>query len=290
MRRAGSVRRQPDRDRVEIASTLKAAAALWTLAAASVFVASSRPAAVPVAAQAPVREGTTAPVASYRVLRTYPHDQNAYTQGLEFVDGFLYEGTGLNGRSSIRKVELATGKVLRDRRLARQYFGEGITLWKSRLFELTWQSQMAFVYDRDSFAPKQSFRYAGEGWGLTHDATSLIMSDGTADLRFLDPDTFAERRRVTVTDAGRRVIELNELEYVKGQVYANVWTTDRIARIDPATGRVLAWVNLGGLLSDADRASADAVLNGIAYDARGDRLFVTGKLWPKLFQIVVASR
>jgi glutamine cyclotransferase len=214
--------------------------------------------------QAPVREGTTAPVAGYRVQHTYPHDQNAYTQGLEFVDGYLYEGTGLNGRSSIRKVQLETGKVLRQRPVPREHFGEGITVWKSRIVELTWQSEIAFTYDRDSFEPRQSFRYSGEGWGLTHDSASLIMSDGTADLRFLEPDTFKERRRVTVTDAGRPVRQLNELEYIKGQVFANVWTTDRIARIDPQSGRVLGWIDLSGLRPASQRENGDAVLNGIA--------------------------
>jgi glutamine cyclotransferase len=240
--------------------------------------------------QAPVRDGTSAPVAGFRIQHTYPHDPEAYTQGLEFADGYLYEGTGLNGRSSIRKVQLETGKVIRQRPVAREHFGEGITVWKSRLFELTWRSEVAFTYDKESFEPRQSFRYAGEGWGLTHDSAQLIMSDGTADLRFLDPDTFKERRRVTVTDAGRPVRELNELEYVNGQVLANVWTTDRIARIDPATGRVLGWIDLSGLLPAAQRGNGDAVLNGIAYDQARRRLFVTGKLWPKLFDITIAPR
>jgi glutaminyl-peptide cyclotransferase len=241
--------------------------------------------------QSPVREGTSAPVARYRIEHTYPHDASAFTQGLEFVDGYLYEGTGLNGRSEIRKVELTTGKVLQRRRLPEEHFGEGITIWKSQFFELTWRSQVAFVYDKSSFAPKGSFRYQGEGWGLTHDSTGLIMSDGSAELRFLDPTSFTERRRVLVTDAGVPIARLNELEYVKGQVFANVWTTDRIARIDPATGRVIAWIDLTGLLPAADR-TGDAVLNGIAYDQAGDRLFVTGKLWPRLFHIstVAAAR
>jgi len=240
--------------------------------------------------QAPVREGTSAPVSGYRVKHTYPHDPNAYTQGLEFVDGYLYEGTGLNGRSSIRKVQLETGKVLRQRPVAREHFGEGITVWKSRIIELTWQSGIAFTYDRESFEPRQSFRYTGEGWGLTHDSVSLIMSDGTADLRFLEPGTFKERRRITVTDAGRPVRQLNELEWIKGQVFANVWTTDRIARIDPQSGRVLGWIDLNGLRPASQRENADAVLNGIAYDAAGDRLFVTGKLWSSLFEITVVPR
>jgi glutamine cyclotransferase len=260
--------------------------ARWVVAFAVLLAAS----AVRPASQSPVRAGTSAPVAGYRVRHAYPHDRTAFTQGLEFVDGVLYEGTGLNGRSSIRKVQLETGKVLRDRPLSREHFGEGITLWKTRLFELTYTSQIAFTYDKESFEPRQSFRYSGEGWGLTHDSAALIMSDGTADLRFIDPETFTERRRVKVTDAGRPIASLNELEYVKGQVFANIWTTDRIARIDPASGHVLSWIDLSGLLSASERANGDAVLNGIAYDQTGDRLFVTGKLWPKLFEIEIVSR
>jgi glutamine cyclotransferase len=243
---------------------------------------------VSLAAQSPLRANATAPVAGYAVQRVYPHDANAFTQGLEYVGGDLYESTGLNGRSSIRKVKLETGAVLRQRAISRDYFGEGFTIWKSALIELTWQSQVAFVYDLDTFEPRRMFTYAGEGWGLTHDATNLIMSDGTADLRFLDPETFKERRRVTVTDGGRPVPRLNELEYVKGQVFANIWTTDDIIRIDPASGRVLGRIDLRGLLA-ASPAPTD-VLNGIAYDPAGDRLFVTGKLWPKLFEIRITPR
>jgi len=237
--------------------------------------------------QSPVRPDASAPVVGYSVQHTYPHDPGAFTQGLEYWRGSLYESTGLNGRSSIRKVELETGKILRQRAVASAHFGEGITLWKSALIELTWQSQVAFVYDRDTFEPRGTFSYTGEGWGLTHDAKDLIMSDGTAELRFLDPESFRERRRIKVTDAGRPVTRLNELEYVKGQVYANIWTTDTIARVDPVSGRVLGWVDLRGLLPGRDRVGSDAVLNGIAYDEATDRLFVTGKLWPSLFEIKI---
>jgi glutamine cyclotransferase len=230
-----------------------------------------------------------APVDAYRVVRSYPHDSEAFTQGLEFADGFLYEGTGLNGRSSIRKVALDTGDVVQRRAVGAEHFGEGITIWNDRLFELTWQSQVALVYDRRTFQPLRTFSYTGEGWGLTHDATSLIMSDGTAALRFLDPATFRERRRVTVADAGVPVPYLNELEFVKGEIWANVWTTDFIVRIDPATGRVTGWIDLRGLLPARERAG-DAVLNGIAYDAANDRVFVTGKLWPRLFEIKLVRR
>jgi glutaminyl-peptide cyclotransferase len=230
------------------------------------------------------------PVAGYQVVRVYPHDPNAFTQGLQFVDGVLYEGTGLNGRSSIRKVKLETGEVLQKRDVPAQHFGEGITVWKTDLIELTWQSQVALVYDRDTFQQYRTFNYSGEGWGLTHDGVNLIMSDGTDYLRFLDPATFEVRRRVRVMVGDAPLRNLNELEYVKGEVLANIWTTDYIARIAPATGRVLGYIDLRGLLTASERPS-DGVLNGIAYDAQRDRLFVTGKLWPKLFEIrIVNSR
>ena len=233
--------------------------------------------------------GANLPVLGYSVVRTFPHDRDAFTQGLVFLDGFLYEGTGLNGRSSIRKVKLETGEVVQRRDVPAQYFGEGIAIWESELFELTWQSGVAFVYDRATFAPRRSVRYQGEGWGLTHDGTSLVMSDGSDSLRFLDPATFGERRRVNVTAAGVPLRALNELEYVKGEIFANIWQTDYIARIDPKTGRVTGWVDLRGLLSARDRVSTD-VLNGIAYDAAGDRLFITGKLWPRLFEIKLIKK
>src|SRR5437588_9038642 len=200
------------------------------------------------------------PVYGYRIVRTYPHDRSAFTQGLEYADGFLYEGTGLNGRSSIRKVKLETGEVVQRREVSAQYFGEGITIWRSDLVELTWRSHVAFVYDRATFAPKQTFSFAGEGWGLTHDDRSLIMSDGSASLRFLDPTTFAERRRMAVADAGVPVARLNELEYVRGEIFANVWQTDSIVRIAPDSGRVLGWIDLRALLLPAEQSGID-VLN-----------------------------
>src|SRR5258705_837060 len=175
---------------------------------------------------------------TYTVVKTYPHDRRAFTQGLQYLDGSLYEGTGLNGESTIRKVKLETGEVLQQRGLSKEHFGEGITVWKSELFQLTWQSGLAFVYDRQTFEPKRTYRYSGEGWGLTQDSSSLIMSDGTDTLRFLDPATFAERRRVKVTALGTPVRNLNEIEYVKGEVLANVWMTDMVARIDPASGKI----------------------------------------------------
>jgi glutamine cyclotransferase len=229
------------------------------------------------------------PMHGYQIVRVYPHDHDAFTQGLQYVDGVFYEGTGLNGRSSIRRVELETGKVLQKREVPSEHFGEGITVFKSDLIELTWQTHVAFVYDSKSFQPKKQFSYPGEGWGLTHDGESLIMSDGSDELRYLDPVTFAEKRRLKVTASGKPLRNLNELEYVKGEIFANIWQTDYIARIAPATGKVTAYIDLRGLLTAADRAGTD-VLNGIAYDQAHDRLFVTGKLWPKLFEIKIVEK
>jgi len=229
------------------------------------------------------------PVYGYRLVRAYPHDADAFTQGLQYVDGVFYEGTGLNGRSSIRKVELETGKVLQKRDLPSEHFGEGITVWKNDLIELTWQSHIAFVYDRATFEPKKRFSYPGEGWGLTHDGTNLIMSDGSNELRVLDPVTFAEKRRIKVTATGAPLRNLNELEIVKGEIFANVWQTEYVARIAPDTGMVVGYIDLRGLLTTAERAKTD-VLNGIAYDAAHDRLFITGKLWPKVFEIQIIKK
>jgi glutamine cyclotransferase len=233
------------------------------------------------------------PLFGYTIVRVYPHDPDAFTQGLQYVDGVLYEGTGLHGKSSIRRVALETGKVEKKRDVPAEYFGEGITVWKNDLIELTWQSHVAFVYDRATFEPKKQFSYPGEGWGLTHDGTNLIMSDGSDELRYLDPVTFAEKRRVKVTAADAPLRNLNEIEYVKGEILANIWQTDYIARIPPNSGRVTAYIDLRGLLSPQERAIADAnggVLNGIAYDAARDRLFITGKLWPKIFEIKLVKK
>jgi glutaminyl-peptide cyclotransferase len=230
-----------------------------------------------------------APVESYRVVRTYPHDPQAFTQGLLFADGHLYESTGQNGQSTLRMVNLETGRVEQQVPVAAQYFAEGLSTWGSTLIQLTWQSHTAFVYDRFSFRPLRTMSYPWEGWGLTSDGHALILSDGTATLHFVDPATMKERRHVTVRDHGKPVIYLNELECIKGQIYANVWHTDRIARIAPATGKVLGWIDLSGLLPAEEKSSPEAVLNGIAYDPARNRLFVTGKLWPKLFEIQVTA-
>jgi glutamine cyclotransferase len=231
-----------------------------------------------------------APIYGFHVVKSYPHDPEAFTQGLIFRDGFLYESTGLNGRSTLRKVVLETGVVVREQRVDQEYFGEGLTEWRKRLIQLTWNSQVAFVYDATSFRLIRTFRYPGEGWGLTHDGARLIMSDGSDALRFMDAENFRERRRMSVRDGGRPISNLNELEYVNGEIYANIWHTDRIARISPQSGRVVGWIDLTGLLPSIYQLQSEAVLNGIAYDASGDRLFVTGKLWPKLFEIKLTRR
>jgi glutaminyl-peptide cyclotransferase len=227
------------------------------------------------------------PVYGYMIKATYPHDPQAFTQGLFFKDGFLYETTGLEGRSSLRKVDLSTGKVLQKKELAHEFFGEGSAPVGNEIVGLTWTSHVGFVYDQKTFTLKRRFNYTGEGWGLASDGKQLYMSDGSNAIRILDGQSFEEKRRIQVTADGKPLNRLNELEVVDGQIYANVWGTDVIARIDPNTGNVVAWIDLTGLLPPAQRGtdSADAVLNGIAYDDKRHRLFVTGKLWPKLFEI-----
>src|SRR5438105_2423661 len=227
---------------------------------------------------------------SYRVVKSYPHDRAAFTQGLEFRDGFLYEGTGLVGRSSLRKVSLDTAQVLQRFDVPQPFFGEGITVFNQRIFQLTWQSQTGFIYDKSSFRLMGSFNYPGEGWGMTNDGKQIYMSDGTSQIRVWDPATLKEMRRITVRDGSREVTALNELEFVRGELLANVWQTDRIARISPVDGKVLGWIDLTGILPKSEHPEADAVLNGIAYDAAGDRLFVTGKLWPKILEIKLTPK
>lgn len=225
------------------------------------------------------------PVYTYKVVQTYPHDRDAFTQGLVYEDGLLLEGTGLHGQSSLRRVSLETGAVIQQIDLDEAYFGEGIAVVGDRIVQLTWQENTGFVYDRSSFALLDQFGYASEGWGLTYDGSRLIMSDGTYVLHFLDPETFVETGTIKVRDKDRYITLLNELEFVNGELFANVWQSDYIARIDPGTGKVTGWINLAGLLASQTRARPPGVLNGIAYDAAGDRLFVTGKNWPYLFEI-----
>jgi len=234
----------------------------------------------------------TIPTYGYRVVNTYPHDREAFTQGLEYFNGWLYESTGLEGKSSLRKVELRTGRVLQIRRLSPELFAEGITIFNDRIYQLTWKNGICFVYDRDSFRNVAEFRYPGEGWGLTHDGKHLIMSDGSDTLFYRDPGTFGILREVKVQANGVPVRNLNELEYIEGEVWANIWQTDMIARISPKTGEVVGWIDLEGLrnlLPERDRLQAE-VLNGIAYDKQTKRIFVTGKLWSRLFEIEVVPK
>jgi len=232
----------------------------------------------------------TAPVHSYKVVHVYPHDPMAFTEGLEFHAGALWESTGLNGSSSIRKVDLATGKVLENHPLSTLYFGEGITFFGDRLYQLTYTSGIAFVYNAATFKPIESFHYSGEGWALTHDAKHLIMSDGSSALRILDPATFHEESRLAVREGLRPITNLNELELIEGEIWANIWTKEIVARIDPRSGQVNSWVDFAGLNQQAGCREDCDVLNGIAYDAPRKRIFVTGKHWPKLFEIQVGEK
>jgi len=228
------------------------------------------------------------PVFYYEVIHTYPHDPSAFTEGLFYLNGFLYESTGLVGESYVRKVKLETGEIVQQQKIPPQYFGEGIVNWKDRLVQLSYQTQVGFVYDLASFEKKGEFKYPGEGWSLTQDGARIIMSDGTPELRFLNPDTLEETGRLTVTADGGPLKDVNELEWVNGEIYANVWHTDLIAKIKPRSGKVMGWINLVGLWSGSD--NQEKTLNGIAYDSAHDRLFVTGKKWPNLFEIRVTAK
>ena len=225
------------------------------------------------------------PVQGYEVKAVYPHDDRAYTEGLFYLHGLLYESTGMEGRSTIRRVRLKDGAVLQSQSIAPNLFGEGIVNWGDEIISLTWRNQLGFRWDLKTFARKSTFHYPGEGWALTQNGKHLIMSDGTATLRVLDPMTFREVRRIKVTADGQPVFNLNELEWVKGEILANIWQTNQIARIDPQTGVVKAWIDLTGLPETLRSPDADAVLNGIAYDREHDRLFITGKDWPHLYEI-----
>lgn len=235
----------------------------------------------------PYSVGSAAPIHKYKVLATYPHSIENYTEGLFYLDGLFYEGTGLNGHSGITITTPETGKVLQRVRLPEEYFGEGIVDWGPYLYEWTWKSQICFVYDRFSLQLVKRLNYKGEGWGMTRTTKEIITSDGSATLRFRNPETFEEIRAIVVKDRQKSVELLNELEYIKGVIYANVWHSDRIARISPRDGHVIDWVDLSGLLPDAQKVNEESVLNGIAYDAEHDRLFVTGKQWPAVFEIKV---
>lgn len=263
--------------------------ALASLAGAAPVVsgAPSHASAIATSAAAPQTRVPATAVQAARVIATFPHDADAFTQGLFFSDGRLFESTGQYGSSRLREVELATGRVKREVRLPGRYFGEGSTAWGRTIISITWQQGVAFRWDRDTFRQLGQFQYKGEGWGLTHDASHLILSDGSADLRFLDPTTFAERRRIRVNWQGKPVRQLNELEYVRGEILANIWHTDLIARIDPATGVIKGFIDLAAVSASLNLRDSEAVLNGIAYDAKTEKLYVTGKDWPALFEIAL---
>jgi glutamine cyclotransferase len=231
--------------------------------------------------------GSAPTLYTYEVVDQFPHDPAAFTQGLVYEDGILFEGTGLRGESSLREVDLESGTVLRRHDLEDQYFGEGITLFDDKIYQITWQEQTGFIYDPATFEPLGTFSYPHEGWGITHDGQRLIVSDGTPTIRFWDPETLAEIGRITAHDDQGTVERLNELEYINGEIWANIWLTDQIARISPETGEVTGYVDMTGLLDTSNLTQPVDVLNGIAYDAENDRLFVTGKLWPTLFEIEV---
>lgn len=230
------------------------------------------------------------PIYTYRVVNSWPHDRAAFTQGLVFYEGALYESTGLNGASSLRQVDLKTGEVLKKVDVPQQYFAEGMTIFQGKIFQLTWLHHKGFIYDLNTFERQGEFHYDGEGWGLTHDDQFLIMSDGTNQIRFLDPVDFKTKRVISVYHKKRPLMWLNELEYIKGEIYANVWQTDRLVRINPNSGKILGWIDLSGLLTAEGQGGQENVLNGIAYDEAGDRLFVTGKRWPKLFEIQLSPK
>ena len=262
----------------------------WLLILAGCGKISSANPAAP-AATATAAAAQPEPVAyTYDVVNIFPHNRGAFTEGLVFLKGILLESTGLNGSSTLCKVDLQSGRVLQELRLPSQYFGEGMTELGGKIYQLTWKNQKGFVYALDTFAVEREFTYTGEGWGLTTDGTSLIMTDGTNQIRFIDPKTFQVTRTIAVLRDGQPLAMLNELEWVKGELYANIWQTQTVARIDPATGRLLGLIDFSGLLTPADYRSGVDVLNGIAYDAAGDRLFVTGKNWPKLFEVRVRPK
>ena len=235
----------------------------------------------------PAPENAVVPKFGYQIVNIFPHDPNAFTQGLVFLDGKMIESTGQEGHSSLRSVELQTGKILKKVDVPVPYFAEGVALLNNKLYQLTWIHQLGFIYDAQTLEKTGQFNYSGEGWGLASDGRSLLLSDGSNRIRFLDPDSFNVTKTIAVVDGKTPINELNELEYVNGEIYANVWHDDRIAVVDPESGRVKAWIDLTGLLQPGDVTDPEAVLNGIAFDQASNRLFVTGKLWPRLFEIKI---
>lgn len=235
----------------------------------------------------PALENAVVPKFGYQIVNIYPHDPNAFTQGLIYLDGKMIESTGQEGQSSLRSVELQTGKILKKVDVPVPYFAEGVALLNNKIYQLTWIHQLGFIYDAQTLEKIGQFNYSGEGWGLASDGRSLLLSDGSNRIRFLDPDSFNVTKTIAVVDGKTPINELNELEYVNGEIYANVWHDDRIAVVDPESGRVKAWIDLTGLLQPGDVTDPEAVLNGIAFDQASNRLFVTGKLWPRLFEIKI---
>jgi glutamine cyclotransferase len=270
----------PQRLMSRIVVGLIIAAALILVAIAAIWFRSAGGGEQTVASNGPI----IAQEVGYEVVNNFPHDPEAFLQGLVWHNGF-FESTGQLGRSSLRRVEYPTGKVLQQVNLNSQYFGEGLAMVDNRLIQLTWQSHRGFVYDRDSFELLGEFRYDTEGWGLTYDGKSLVLSDGTDVLTFINPNSFKPTRKVSVKFNGTALHDLNELEYINGEIWANVWHTDRIVRIDPTSGQVKSYLNLAGILPEEEKSDPEAVLNGIAYDAQGKRIFVGGKLWPRIFEI-----
>lgn len=263
--------------------------ALAMLAGAAPFVSAPTPSSARQQAAGAPTPAAAPPVEDARVIATYPHDTGAFTQGLFFSDGRLFESTGQHGESAIREVDLTTGKVKREAKLPPEYFGEGSTGWGKTIVSLTWKHGKGFRWDRDSFRKLGEFAYPGEGWGLTQDGKTLILSDGSSELRFLDPKTFTEQRRISVTWRGKPVRQINELEYVRGEILANIWHSDLIARIDPETGVIKGVIDLRAVIASVDVRDSEAVLNGIAWDDKSGKLYVTGKRWPKLFEIALPS-
>ncbi len=231
-----------------------------------------------------------APTYSYKIINTWHHDPDAFIQGLQFLNGELYESTGLNGKSSLRRVELTTGKVLQKIDIPNEYFAEGMTILGDKIYQITYQTHIGFIYDLKTFKQLATWHYEGEGWGLTNDGTYIIMTSGSNKINYLDPRSLTIVKTLEVYDEGYQIENLNELEYIKGEIFANIWQTNRVARIDPVTGKVNSWIDLSGLLSPSERTEKVDVLNGIAYDEKGDRIFVTGKLWPKLFEIKLKKK
>ena len=258
-------------------TTAKIIAALFTLSLGAAFAA------------APQSMVHVPPTLGYKIVARYPHSTSSYTEGFLFLDGLFYEGIGLEGHSAVLAVQPETGKIVRRANLAPEYFGEGIVDWGPYIYQWTWTAHVCFVYDRATFQLVKKLSYDGEGWGMTRSREQIITSDGSDKLTFRDPETFAPQRTIHVHDGLNMVQKVNELEFIKGEIYANVWQSDKILRISPVDGQVLAWIDLSGLVPPSTKGSVDSVLNGIAYDARRDRLFVTGKQWPTVFEIKVVE-